>query len=737
MSKEPVRRLSGALFIALLTMATTAQGQSLKPVQVNRLAALGRVWNYAKFCNLALVTKTIDWDGALVRAIPKVEGAKTTGEYASAVRAMLAELGDSGSRVESASPSTKSLPAKGEAVTVTGDELYVDEARLVGITLADETAGKAEYKKLVDALGHAKALILDLRCPTNASREDRFYLEAGGLNMVRRCLSGTWRPLPYSYRLHHGYEADSGDVGFNFSQSVESDVLPAETGEGLEGHSVVVILDENTPPKVVSSVLGARLAGKCRVVAAASPEVVGLVRSSISLGEGLVAKVRDQQILSPSLGRLFEAVGAPDPAVAARRVAAMQAPISPVELQMAAWSVPKNESCEEMNAPEEPYRLLALFRFWGVFNSFSPYLKLTPRPWETILPTMVSIFHDAQGVQGYQRAIAQLAAQTGDTHCFTTPDTTNLIFGQGSSIGGRTVDGRFIVVASSNSKVEPGDEILKINGETPKSRADKIAPYLAHSTPQGLRRLLDEAILYSQGPTLSLDIRKASGKSFAVKFETEEGSVNQELEKDTEPSQRLASGKVGYIDLCRVPRTEVIGALQKLFDTQALIVDLRGYPLDGGFPLVSALITHPTTVAQLEEAFVYPASSPRAGYRATFPQVMQPLPGPKYAGKIVVLINEEAVSQAEHTCLMLAAARKVTFIGSPTQGTDGDISNVVLPGGYLVGFSGDGIRSANGQPLQGVGIKPDIFVAPTIDGLRKGRDEVLEAALKYLKAPAK
>jgi hypothetical protein len=31
-----------------------------------------------------------------------------------------------------------------------------------------------------------------------------------------------------------------------------------------------------------------------------------------------------------------------------------------------------------------------------------------------------------------------------------------------------------------------------------------------------------------------------------------------------------------------------------------------------------------------------------------------------------------------------------------------------------------------------VGIQPDVFVEPTIEGIRAGRDEVLEKALEYL-----
>src|SRR5262249_16645137 len=105
---------------------------------------------------------------------------------------------------------------------------------------------------------------------------------------------------------------------------------------------------------------------------------------------------------------------------------------------------------------------------------------------------------------------------------------------------------------------------------------------------------------------------------------------------------------------------------------------------------------------------------------------------PRYNGHVVMLINAEAVSQAEHTCLFFEAATKITFIGSATAGVDGDVTNCVLPGGLYVSFTGDDVRHRDGRQLQRVGIQPDIHVEPTANGIRHGRDEVLEAAFRFL-----
>ena len=99
-----------------------------------------------------------------------------------------------------------------------------------------------------------------------------------------------------------------------------------------------------------------------------------------------------------------------------------------------------------------------------------------------------------------------------------------------------------------------------------------------------------------------------------------------------------------------------------------------------------------------------------------------------------MLINETAISQSEHSCLGFeeAAKGRITFIGTPTTGANGDVTRTSMPGGITVTFSGHDVRHADGRQLQRVGIQPDIRVEPTIAGLVAGKDEVLEAAIKFL-----
>ena len=103
-----------------------------------------------------------------------------------------------------------------------------------------------------------------------------------------------------------------------------------------------------------------------------------------------------------------------------------------------------------------------------------------------------------------------------------------------------------------------------------------------------------------------------------------------------------------------------------------------------------------------------------------------------YQGKLVVIVNEVSQSESEYTAMALRAGDDTTIVGSTTAGADGNLSRLYLPGGLHTGISGIGVYYPNGDETQRIGIIPDVVVEPTIQGVKEGRDELLEAAIKII-----
>ncbi|NOX70247.1 MAG: hypothetical protein GXP15_13745 [Gammaproteobacteria bacterium] len=165
-----------------------------------------------------------------------------------------------------------------------------------------------------------------------------------------------------------------------------------------------------------------------------------------------------------------------------------------------------------------------------------------------------------------------------------------------------------------------------------------------------------------------------------------------------------------------------------IHDKKGLIVDLRNYPNSFMvYKLGQRLITTSQPFALVTSADI---NNPGA-FIWSDPLVLEPNT-PNYNGKVAILVDEISQSMAEFTAMALRVRSTAMVVGSTTAGADGNISPITLPGGLRTLISGIGIYYPDKTPTQRVGIVPDIEAKPTIDGIRAGRDEVLEAALRYI-----
>ena len=210
-------------------------------------------------------------------------------------------------------------------------------------------------------------------------------------------------------------------------------------------------------------------------------------------------------------------------------------------------------------------------------------------------------------------------------------------------------------------------------------------------------------------------------------------SPDFELTGRTGPLFRVLPGNIGYADLGRLPASQVDAMFDRLRDTRAIIFDMRGYPFGTAWPIAPRLTRADMPVAA---RFARPnPMSPDTTERTTveFTQALDHTDKWRYLKPTVMLIDERTLSQAEHTGLFLEAANGTRFIGSPTTGANGDVTVIALPGRVTMSFTGQAVRHADGRQLQRIGLVPDVPVRPTIAGVRAGRDEVLERAVRYLK----
>ena len=169
--------------------------------------------------------------------------------------------------------------------------------------------------------------------------------------------------------------------------------------------------------------------------------------------------------------------------------------------------------------------------------------------------------------------------------------------------------------------------------------------------------------------------------------------------------------------------------IQAANGTKGLIIDIRNYPSDFvPFTLGQLLVSSPANFAWFTNTDPVNPGAIRWGSKVSLtPQQ------PHYSGMVVILVDEVTQSQAEYTTMAFRTAPGAIVIGSTTAGADGDVSTILLPGGYSSYISGLGVFYPDKRPTQRVGIVPNIVVTPTIEGIRAGRDELIEEAVRQIR----
>jgi len=106
----------------------------------------------------------------------------------------------------------------------------------------------------------------------------------------------------------------------------------------------------------------------------------------------------------------------------------------------------------------------------------------------------------------------------------------------------------------------------------------------------------------------------------------------------------------------------------------------------------------------------------------------------RFHGRVVVLTNERTASAAEVFTAAMRESSRAVVVGEETCGCVLGIERrQQLPDGGVLDISETDYHTAAGERLEGVGLRPDVAVAPTREDLRRRRDRALVMAEEILK----
>lgn len=752
------------LFVALSLISSFSLARpasDFPEIRRARLAGLCKLWGAVKYFHPYLVYKDIDWDQALIETLPMVRQAETREEYAAALDHMLGFLADDISGVLPLSPSesTESSPDPGlqdRPSKLPLIEWNDDGTVVVRMNHYADFSDKAVMNELNGKLPEilkARGIIFDVRMSGNTDDEIVLYYARQAFPNLMRMLIPRKVTLPsYRYRMYSGLP-DSQSSGGYYGGFVVRDV----------GAISPVKRDAAIPPRVFlvnqrtrhfMEVLSAVQAlddvwiiqdGDFRFAADSTNHVMDLpgnLQVRFMIGESINGD--GSSGFFPDL-RVINSDPDEETDIAFTKALDMLSGKIPSQHRPAALFLPAGcgldeKSYAEMTYPSLEYRYLALFRYWNTIHYFFPYKHLLDDSWESVLEEFIPEMEAISNAEEYALMIRRLVSRIQDSHGFVSSRFISRRFGMHwPPIAVKEIEGKTVVTyifeeaGEAASKLRVGDVIVSVDGEDVASRRSRMAPLIAASTPQALRMRIHQNML--MGPKNSMAVIRAENS----RGETIEVSLERTMDYTwayrclrSRPTFYVMDNGFGYIDLQRLTREQVAEAFECLRSTPAIIFDMRGYPQLTAWEIGSRLVEEKTRAALFSRPEIHGDSISQLSTKEFYAHI-SPSNDWKYQGKIVVLINEEAISQAEHTCLILEACGGATFVGTPTVGANGDLIRITLPGGIVTGFTGHRVRHADGRQLQRLGIQPHVTVAPTIAGIRNGKDEVLDKAVDYLR----
>lgn len=701
--------------------------------RLDRMLGLARIWAEVKFFHPAMFQRAIDWDGALLQVIPEVEAASDAASYRAAIAHLLAAVGDPQTRIDDAQDQAPSADWKSWA----SKDVLVLDARLptgrwdVGTT-------RRIARDLRPEIAAARVVVVDLRgCDDDDDRLLASVLDS--LPATRR-----WPTVRSIRHLGFRSQGESNRNTYPTSWNIASAGAPTPGPARGPGHVVFVIDPRHAVPVAALALWISGHATLVSPVALDDNAAAGLKR--VTLPHGVVAQIRIADVVLPDgRGLAADVVVNRGEDIRARAIAIASA--------IAAGGAPPHgrerhagasldlllvddDDAPTTGLPPRERRVLAAFRAWAAIEYFHGPRRLD-HDWDQQLRAVLPRLDAVTDVDGYRDTLAEMLVTLGDGH--TAVYKPGEPAGSWTAIYWRRIDGKIVAgglrdeAAARQAGISLGDELIRVDGVA----AEDIVARKLRTTSAGIEegRRQWAAGSVDRGPrgtAVDVEIRGANGASHHASLVRSYNYDSDNFYAHPGPHYRVVAGNIGYADLTRLTSDEIDPMFEALGSTRAIVFDMRGYPHGTG-PLLEARVNSRAVTTAAE--FRTPVVTANPYELLTTLRELQgvlPTDKPIYRGRVVVLVDDRAVSAGEHMCLTLEATAGATFVGSPSDGTNGEETYVRLPGGFEMRFTGQEVFHADGRPLQQVGIQPAITIRPTLRGVRAGQDEVLDRAVRYL-----
>ncbi|QSB27107.1 S41 family peptidase [Flavobacterium sp. CLA17] len=386
-------------------------------------------------------------------------------------------------------------------------------------------------------------------------------------------------------------------------------------------------------------------------------------------------------------------------------------------------------------------RMVWLFMYWNLVEYFFPYKYIMDEKWEVSLAKTLPLALEAKDEDEFYRAMRKLSAKLDDSHVdfaiykYNKFNDNRRYFPANCKI----MDHKMVVTQifadslAQAQDIKVGDVITKVNDKTIAALISEYSDLFAASNEPVLLDKVVRKILNGYSDQVNVEFLKdGTYTTKTMSWFNYHDSHRNEFKKGSKKKKekfKVLENNIGYVDMGILKPQNVPDMITALKPTKAIVFDMRNYP-NGTYDDIAKFLN-----AHEEKFAIY--THPDFSYPGRFKWTEGTMCGSEnkdnYKGKVIVLLNEESLSQAEWTAMCFQTAGNTTIIGSQTAGADGNVIELDFKE-FHTRYTGIGVYYPDRRETQRIGIVPDIEVKPTIKGIQEGKDEVLDRALLFIES---
>lgn len=393
---------------------------------------------------------------------------------------------------------------------------------------------------------------------------------------------------------------------------------------------------------------------------------------------------------------------------------------------------------EQPDYPDFCGRMVSLYRYWNIIFYFYPYKELIPEKWNDVLARNITPFMEAGDALAYHMVFKALAVSIHDSHSYIT---SGVFYDQ---LHRKQLPLYFLPMHDSlmvefalnpvefveDLSIVPGDIVLEIDHKDLTYYREKYLKFCNGSNIHSKNYRLGAYAKWTMLDTVPI-VYVHNGEIVEGHILSVEDSLlyPRYLEvSNLLDTIRIIDEKIAYVNLEYWEPAQIPKLMAEVYNTEAIIFDLRTYPQFSMYSLLT-YFPHDTTTATFA-GWVPTRKHPGRFNHFTVEKQTQ-FNDSIYNGDVIILVDINSLSRSEFYAMALQVCDNSTTIGSTTSGADGDVSTVTVPGNIKTWFSGIAIEYEDGTKTQQVGVRIDVPLTLTSADYKKYDDPYLAKTLEW------